>query len=48
MTVIGMINANIVTRILNAMHKAKAMELVKEEVFYAGIMPSIASIFIDA
>ena len=34
MTVLGIINVNTVTSILNAMHKAKAMELVKEEVLY--------------
>ena len=34
MTVLGIINVNLVTNILNAMHTAKAMELVKEELLY--------------
>ena len=36
MTVLGIINIHTITRILNAMHKAKAVELhvVKEEVLY--------------
>ena len=32
MTVLGMINVNIVTSILNTMHKVKAMKLVEDEV----------------
>ena len=32
MTVLGIININTATRIFNAMHKVKAMELVKAEV----------------